>query len=101
MKRIALVNQLQDESRWSFDFFALIALSTAIAALGLLQDSAAVVIGAMLVAPLMTPLLGAGLAVAQGNLPLVTTAVSLGHTRVSDRASPSGSSSAGRLPSPR
>ncbi len=38
--------------------------------MGLLSDSGAVVIGAMLVAPLMTPLLGGGLAVIQGNWPL-------------------------------
>jgi uncharacterized hydrophobic protein (TIGR00271 family) len=37
------------------------------AAIGLIQNSAAVVIGAMLVAPLMTPLLGLGLALVQGN----------------------------------
>jgi uncharacterized hydrophobic protein (TIGR00271 family) len=43
------------------------ALSTTIAAVGLIQNSAAVVIGAMLVAPLMTPLLGLGLALVQGN----------------------------------
>ncbi len=73
-ERVALVENLQLQSRWSFDFLALIALSTAIASLGLLQDSAAVVIGAMLVAPLMTPLLGAGLALVQGNLPLMRTA---------------------------
>ncbi len=72
--RVSLVEKLQLQSRWSFDFLALIALSTTIAALGLLQDSAAVVIGAMLVAPLMTPLLGAGLALVQGNLPLMRTA---------------------------
>jgi uncharacterized hydrophobic protein (TIGR00271 family) len=42
-------------------------LSTIIAAIGLEQNSAAVVIGAMLVAPLMTPLLGMGLALVQGN----------------------------------
>jgi len=35
-----------------------------------LADSGAVVIGAMLVAPLMTPLLGGGLALVQGNWPL-------------------------------
>jgi uncharacterized hydrophobic protein (TIGR00271 family) len=39
-------------------FAILIVLSTAIAAFGLLADSTAVVIGAMLVAPLMTPILG-------------------------------------------
>lgn len=40
-----------------FRFSALIVLSSSIAAFGLLADSAAVVIGAMLVAPLMTPIL--------------------------------------------
>ena len=39
-------------------FAALIVLSTMIATFGLLSDSVAVVIGAMLVAPLMTPILG-------------------------------------------
>ena len=43
-------------------FSALIALSSAIASFGLLADSGAVVIGAMLVAPLMTPIMGAAAA---------------------------------------
>jgi len=43
-------------------FCALIALSSAIASFGLLADSGAVVIGAMLVAPLMTPIMGAAAA---------------------------------------
>ena len=72
--RVDLFERLQTGSRWGFDFFALIALSTSIAALGLLQSSAAVVIGAMLVAPLMTPLLGAGLALLQGNQVLLRSA---------------------------
>ena len=42
-------------------------LSTAIAGMGLLTNSGAVVIGAMLVAPLMMPLIGSGLALVQGN----------------------------------
>ncbi len=73
-ERIAMVEDLQLKSQWNFDFLVLITLSTAIAGLGLLQDSAAVVIGAMLVAPLMTPLLGAGLAIVQGNYPLLANA---------------------------
>lgn len=78
-ERVAVFEKLQTGSRWNFDFFLLISLSTAIASLGLLQDSAAVVIGAMLVAPLMTPLLGAGLALVQGNLPLIRrTSFSIG-----------------------
>ncbi|MEM7354836.1 MAG: DUF389 domain-containing protein [Acidobacteriota bacterium] len=74
-ERVALYEKLQAGSEWTFDFMALIALSTAIAALGLLQNSGAVVIGAMLVAPLMTPILGAGLALVQGNFPLLRTAL--------------------------
>lgn len=71
--RISLFENLELNSRWSFDFMALISLATAIAALGLIVNSTAVVIGAMLVAPLMTPLLGSGLALVQGNLPLMKT----------------------------
>ena len=49
-------------------FFALMALSTAIAAFGLIADSTAVVIGAMLVAPLMTPMLAISAAIVYGRL---------------------------------
>jgi uncharacterized hydrophobic protein (TIGR00271 family) len=47
-------------------FFILMALSAAIASFGLANDSAAVVIGAMLVAPLMTPILASAAALVQG-----------------------------------
>ncbi len=66
-ERIDVSTRLQDGSRGDFDFYMLTGLATAIAALGLLQNSAAVVIGAMLVAPLMTPMIGAGLGIVQGN----------------------------------
>ena len=72
--RVSLVERIQAHSRWDFDFIALICLSTLIAGLGLVRDSAAVVIGAMLVAPLMTPLVGAGLALVQGNYLLFSNA---------------------------
>jgi len=65
--RVTLVERVQSNSHWDFDFITLLCLSTIIAAMGLIQNSAAVVIGAMLVAPLMTPLLGIGIAVVQGN----------------------------------
>jgi len=68
--RIALVERLQSNSNLDFDFMALMVLATTIAAIGLAQNSTAVVIGAMLVAPLMTPLLGLGLALVQGNVML-------------------------------
>jgi uncharacterized hydrophobic protein (TIGR00271 family) len=47
-------------------FWTLLVLSVVIAALGVLADSTAVVIGAMLVAPLMTPIMGASAAIVNG-----------------------------------
>ena len=73
-ERIVLFENIETNARWSFDFMLLICLSTAIAGLGLMMNSTAVVIGAMLVAPLMTPLIGSGLALVQGNLPLMRSA---------------------------
>ncbi len=58
------------------DFFVMSGLAAAIAALGLLLNSPAVIIGAMLVAPLMLAILGLGLGVVQGDLRLLRLAVS-------------------------
>jgi uncharacterized hydrophobic protein (TIGR00271 family) len=54
------------EKLWRFG--SLIVLSAAIAGFGLLADSAGVVIGAMLVAPLMTPIQALGAALIQGSV---------------------------------
>ena len=48
----------EERRRFLLRFFILVVLSTLIAALGLVTNSVAVVIGAMLIAPLMTPILG-------------------------------------------
>lgn len=74
-QRVELAERIQSSSNWNFDFVALILLSTLIAALGLIQNSGAVVIGAMLVAPLMTPIVATGLGLAQANLRLITIGV--------------------------
>jgi uncharacterized hydrophobic protein (TIGR00271 family) len=68
--RKALVERVESGANGGVDFQVMMALSSGLASLGLLEDSTAVVIGAMLVAPLMGPLIGAGLALAQGNLAL-------------------------------
>lgn len=59
--------RISRSARPSLDFFTLIFLSTAIAAFGLLIDSGAVVIGAMLVAPLMSPIVGTGMSIVLGD----------------------------------
>ncbi|MBI3946464.1 MAG: TIGR00341 family protein [Armatimonadetes bacterium] len=55
-------------------FYVMVALSTTIAAFGLLANSTAVVIGAMLVAPLMGPIFGIALGAATGDRSLLRQA---------------------------
>lgn len=69
-ERLDLVQQLEENTQSNIDFIMMMVLSTSLASLGLLADSTAVVIGAMLVAPLMGPLVSAGLSLVQGNLNL-------------------------------
>ena len=59
-----LIQGLRRGSRLSADFITMLSLAAIVASIGLLQDSPAVVIGSMLLAPLMTPMLGCGLALA-------------------------------------
>jgi len=66
-RRAEVQVQLRDSCTPDFDFFLLVVLSAVIATLGLLTDSAAVIIGAMLVAPLMSPIIGIGLASLTGD----------------------------------
>jgi uncharacterized hydrophobic protein (TIGR00271 family) len=65
--RIDLLDRIIDGAEISKDYIIMMILSTALASLGLIENSTAVVIGAMLVAPLMGPLIGAGMGITQGN----------------------------------
>jgi uncharacterized hydrophobic protein (TIGR00271 family) len=56
-------------------FYALVAAATLIACLGLIANSTAVIIGAMLVAPLMTPIFGISLSLVRGEARLLGRAV--------------------------
>ena len=56
-------------------FYALVATSTLIACLGLIGNSTAVVIGAMLVAPLMTPIFGISLSLVRGEALMLGRAI--------------------------
>ena len=59
--------RMRNNARANVDFYILIILSAVIAYFGLLQNSAAVIIGAMLVAPLMSPMLAMAHGVVMGN----------------------------------
>ncbi len=57
-------HSVEENSRWNYAYLFYIVTSAAIAIFGLLQNSPAVIIGAMLVAPLMGPIMGMGFSLA-------------------------------------
>ncbi|NWF79962.1 MAG: DUF389 domain-containing protein [Chloroflexi bacterium] len=59
------------------NFFVLLVLATVIATYGVLSDSTATVIGAMIVAPLMGPIMATTAAVVMGSLPRALRALAL------------------------
>ena len=69
-ERQQLLTIFLESGQWNVDFIIMMGLATALAAMGLLNNSPPAVIGAMLVAPLMSPLLGGGFALTQGNVVL-------------------------------
>ena len=72
-RRIDLVKQMEISEKIKKDsmpdtyFYIMVVLSCTVATYGLLSNSTAVIIGAMLIAPLMNPILGGGLALITGN----------------------------------
>ncbi|WP_066767812.1 DUF389 domain-containing protein [Sphingobium sp. CCH11-B1] len=60
----AIIERIVSESGWSPRYLFMTMMSAGIAVLGLLLSSPAVVIGAMLISPLMSPILGLGFSLA-------------------------------------
>ncbi len=63
----AVIEKRRAECVLSARYLLMVCMSAGIAVLGLLQGSAAVVIGAMLLSPLMDPIMGVGFALAVGD----------------------------------
>jgi uncharacterized hydrophobic protein (TIGR00271 family) len=70
-----LRQDLLDESRLSWHYLVLVVGACIIATLGLLSNSAAVIIGAMLIAPLMLPIRGAAFGILEADRPLMRSSV--------------------------
>ncbi|MGD2206033.1 MAG: DUF389 domain-containing protein, partial [Anaerolineae bacterium] len=75
-EQIGVYKAIREGAEPKVDFFLMIALSASIASFGLLQNSPAVIIGAMLVAPLMAAIFGLSLGVVRGDLRLLRRAAS-------------------------
>jgi uncharacterized hydrophobic protein (TIGR00271 family) len=74
-QQVEVYKRVRRGARPDTDFFVMMGLSAIIATYGLLQGSTAVIIGAMLVAPLFTPILALSLAIVQGDIRLIRLAV--------------------------
>jgi uncharacterized hydrophobic protein (TIGR00341 family) len=69
--REELYDSVEKTSRLDVNFLLLVALSTVVATVGLVEDNVAVVIGAMVIAPLLGPNLALALATALGDTRLM------------------------------
>jgi len=65
------VKQLIESSTPDFDFFLLVILSVLMATFGLIENSPAVVIGSMLIAPILFPILSLSLSVVMSDYKLI------------------------------
>ncbi len=73
--REALYQSVEKNARLDFNYFVLVFLSTVVAAIGLIENNVAVVIGAMVIAPLLGPNLALSLGTALGDVPLVKESI--------------------------
>ena len=71
--REAIYDGVAKSARLDFNFIVLVILSTVVAAVGLIEDNIAVVIGAMVIAPLLGPNLALSLGTALGDVALMRT----------------------------
>ena len=75
INRIELLNELSSGVKPNRVFFATVLLSAMVAAIGLLRDDVAVIIGAMVIAPLLTPNMALALGTTLGDMSLVRKAL--------------------------
>ncbi len=76
--RESLYDGVEKNARLDLNFIVLVSLSTVVAAIGLIESNVAVVIGAMVIAPLLGPNLAFGLATALGDGSLMRKSVLTG-----------------------
>lgn len=74
-ERVAIYNNISNDAKADIYFFAMVVLSCTVATYGLLSNSTAVIIGAMLIAPLIGPILGGAMAVTSNNNELLEKSI--------------------------
>jgi uncharacterized hydrophobic protein (TIGR00341 family) len=82
ISRQEIYTQISESVRLCSTEIALVILSTVIAAIGLLQGSQVVIIGAMVIAPLLKPNMALGVATTLGDLSLAIRTIKVGLTEI-------------------
>jgi uncharacterized hydrophobic protein (TIGR00341 family) len=75
VSREELHNDLEEGARTTKTYIFMIILSSIVAAIGVLNNSVAVIIGAMVIAPMLVPNVSLSLATALGDLPMAKSAL--------------------------
>lgn len=75
ISREELYNDVYDNARTTVSYLVLVALAAVVAVIGLSRDSVAVIIGAMVLAPLLGPNVGLSLAATLGDIDLVRLSI--------------------------
>jgi len=73
--RESLYTEVEKNAHLDLSYVVLVVLSTIVAAVGLIEDNVAVIIGAMVIAPLLGPNLALGLGTALGDVSLMAKSV--------------------------
>ena len=73
--REELYSEIEKNARLDSTYLLLVFLSTVVVAIGLIEDNVAVVIGAMVIAPLLGPNIALALGAALGDMPLMWKAI--------------------------
>ncbi|OEH91075.1 TIGR00341 family protein [Bacillus solimangrovi] len=73
--RNQIIKSIRKEAKPDTYYYVMVVLSCSVATYGLLSNSTAVIIGAMLIAPLMNPILGSALALINGNNKLLRVTI--------------------------
>ncbi|MGE4070987.1 MAG: TIGR00341 family protein [Lysobacterales bacterium] len=78
ISRDELIDELQDGISLGFDYLSFVLVSVLVAIVGLVQDNIAVIVGAMVLAPLLTPNVAVALATTLGDFKLARQALKAG-----------------------
>ena len=72
-ERIQVIRHIEEEVKFSLQYFVLLFLSVVIGTLGLIINNSVIIIGAMLISPLLWPIIGIALSTVRSTKNLLSS----------------------------